>query len=129
MKLSEWIKPSYEVYDKCLDSAREWIEKTYAGLSLEIANEKIEVVRTDTKIDYTPLECERIVDALNLKLDEILETYDDEIVLSERVERIRRNHPRFDPPVADIKELKRDKKFLKYLKELIIKPQYNRSAQ
>ena len=110
------------IYKQCEDEIRAWVEETYPGLSIDFYPNDIEIVRTDEKIDFSPEQVKKIVEVVNIKIGDILESHQEEIYLSERVTRICKRHPRFkDYEVGSIEELKRNKKFLKYLKELIIK--------
>lgn len=119
MKLKEFINED-KVYCKVEEEIRDWVEKTYKGLSIDFYPH-LEIVRTDTKIDFTPLEVEKIVEVVNIKIGDIMDAHKEEIYIAERLTRIWKNHPRFNIEVSSIEDIKRNKKFCKYLKELIIK--------
>lgn len=121
MKVTELLNEQ-RIYKQCEDEIREWVEKTYEGLSIDFNLSNVEIVRTNPKIDYTPEEVKKIVEVVNIKIGDVLESHLEEIYLSERVTRIYKKHPRFkDYEIESIEALKKNKKFLKYLKELIIK--------
>ncbi len=83
MKLKELIN-EYEVYKKAENEIREWVEKSYPTLTI-IFEPHIELVRTDEKVDFTPDRVQKIVEIVNIKIGEILEKYDEEIVIAERL--------------------------------------------
>ena len=118
MKLKEFISED-KVYTQVEEEIRNWIEKTYPGLSIDY-EPHLEIVRTDKNVEFTPAEVEKIVEVVNIKIADILEAHDEEIYIAERLTRIWRNHPRFNIEVSSIEDIKRNKKFCKYLKELII---------
>lgn len=110
------------IYKQCEDEIRAWVEETYPGLSIDFYANDIEIVRTDEKIDYAPEQVMKIVEVVNIKIGEILEANQEEIYLSEKVTQINKIHPRFkDYEVESIDALKKNKKFLKYFKELGLK--------
>lgn len=121
MELKKFIN-EYDVYKKVENEIREWVEKTYKGLSIDFYPNDMEIVRIDEKIDYTKEAVCKIVEVVNIKIGDILEAHDEEIYIAERLTRIWRNHPRFNIEVESIEDIKKNKKFLKYLKELIIRP-------
>jgi iron-sulfur cluster repair protein YtfE (RIC family) len=121
MKISELLNET-RIYKQCENEIREWVEKSWEGLSIDFYPNNIEVVRTREDVDFDKERVAKIVEAVNIKIGEILESHQEEIYLAERVERIHKNHPRFkNYAVESIDALKKNKKFLKYLKELIIK--------
>jgi hypothetical protein len=110
------------IYKQCEDEIRAWVEETYPGLSIDFYANDIEIVRTDEKIDYAPEQVMKIVEVVNIKIGDILEANQEEIYLSEKVTQINKIHPRFkDYEVESIDALKKNKKFLKYFKELGLK--------
>ena len=117
MKISEVT--SYAAYRKAEEEIRAWVEESYPGLSIEF-EPHIEVVRTDAKTTVTKRRVRKIVEAVNLKIDEVLEKYAEEIYLSELVERVRGNHPEWEEEIAALRDLKQNKTFLRYMKELHI---------
>ena len=120
MKLKEFIN-EYEVYKKVENEIREWVENTYKGLSIEFYDYTMEIVRLDENIDYDADQVQKITEVVNIKIGDILEAHEEEIYIAERLTRIWKNHPRFNIDVESIEDIKRNKKFLKYLDELIIR--------
>ena len=121
MKVSDLLNEE-RIYKQCEDEIRAWVEETYPGLSIDFYANDIEIVRTDEKIDYAPERVKKIVEVVNIKIGEILEANQEEIYLSEKVTQINKIHPRFkDYEVESIDALKKNKKFLKYFKELGLK--------
>lgn len=126
MELKKFINEDM-VYLKVENEIREWVEKTYPGLSIEF-EPHLEIVRTDTKIDFSPAEVEKIVEVVNIKIGDIMELHQEEIYIAERLTRIWRNHPRFNIDVSSIQDIKNNSRFCKYLKELIIKTKVHNIA-
>lgn len=120
MKLKDFINEN-EVYKKVENEIREWVETTYKGLSIDFYPLTMEIVRTDENIDYNKEQTKKITEVVNIKIEEILYAHREEIYIAERLTRIWKNHPKYNPEVTSIKDLKQSKRFLKYLKELIIK--------
>lgn len=120
MKLKDFINED-KVYTKVEEEIRNWIEETYQGLSIEFWPH-LEIVRTNALIDYPEDRVKKITEVVNIKIGDIMEKHAEEIVIAERLTRIWKNHPRFNIDVESIEDIKRNKKFLRYLKELIIKP-------
>lgn len=121
MKVSDLLNEE-RIYKQCENEIRAWVEETYPGLSIDFYANDIEIVRTDEKIDYAPEQVMKIVEVVNIKIGEILEANQEEIYLSEKVTQINKIHPRFkDYEVESIDALKKNKKFLKYFKELGLK--------
>ena len=119
MKIKEFINED-KVYNKVEEEIREWVEKSYPGLSIEFYPH-LEIVRTDPEIDFEKERVPKITEAINIKIGDVLEAHDEEIYIAERLTRIWRKHPKFNIEVETIEDIKRNPKFLKYLKELIIK--------
>lgn len=120
MKLKELLT-EYKAYKKAEDEIVEWVEKTYPGLTMDFSGDVAEIVRTDENVDYPEEQVPKIVEVVNLKIDEILEKYEEEIYIAEKLTVIWKRHPMFNPDIESIAELKKNEKFLKYLKELKIK--------
>lgn len=121
MKLKEFINED-RIYTQVEDEIKQWIEATYKGLSIEFYEQTMEIVRTDENIEYNEEQTQKITEVVNIKIGDILEAHAEEIYIAERLTRIWRKHPRFDIEVESIDDIKKNEKFLKYLKELIIKP-------
>ena len=119
MKLKEFLSEE-KVYSKVEKEIRDWVEKTYVGLSIEF-EPHLEIVRTNELIDFSPEEVKKITEVVNIKIGDIMEAHAEEIYIAERLTRIWKYHPRFNIEVSGIDELKKNKKFLKYLKQLVLK--------
>lgn len=125
MKIKDFINEN-KVYEKVEKEIREWVEKTYKGLSIEFYPLTMEIVRIDENIDYNEEQTQKITEVVNIKIGDILEEHAEEIYIAERLTRIWKKHPRFNIEVESLEDIKRHPLFLKYLKELIIKPKiYN----
>lgn len=120
MKLKEFIN-EYKVYKKVEDEIREWVETTYKGLSIDFYALTMEIVRTDENIDYNEEQVQKITEVINIKIGDILEAHAEEIYIAERLTRIWNKHPKYNPEVTSLEDLKKSKRFLKYLDELIIR--------
>lgn len=120
MKLKDFINEQ-AVYKKVEDEIREWVETTYKGLSIDFYPLTMEIVRTDANIDFSEEQVQKITEVVNIKIDEILFEHKEEIYIAERLTRIWKNHPKYNPEVSSLEDLKKSKRFLKYLEELIIK--------
>lgn len=107
----------YKVYEKCEKEIREWVEANYAGLSIDFYPH-IEIVRTNRFTEYSKEQAEKIVESVNDKIAEILEKYAEELYLSSLAERVAKNHPKYNVELKKITDLKSEKVFLKYIKEL-----------
>lgn len=118
MKISELT--AYSVYKKAEEEIRLWVEKSYPGLSIEF-DPHMEIVRLDKKIKITKGRVRKIVEAVNIKIGDVLEQYAESIYLCELVERIRVIHPDWNGEISEVGDLKKDKQFLLYLKEMHIK--------
>lgn len=119
MELKEFINED-KVYLKVEDEIREWVEKTYDGLSIEFYPH-LEIVKTRDDVNFTKEQVHKIIEVVNIKIGDIMESHAEEIYIAERLTRIWKKHPRFNPEVSSIEEVKRHPLFLKYLKELILK--------
>ena len=115
MKIKDFLK-EHEIYLKVENEIREWVEKTYAGLSIEFYPH-LEVVRTNELINFNEEQVQKITEVVNIKIGDIMEKHAEEIYIAERLTRIWKNHPRFNPDVKSVDELKKHPQFLKYLKE------------
>lgn len=120
MKLKDFISEN-AVYKKVEEEIRQWVETTYKGLSIEFYALTMEIVRTDENIDFDEEQVQKITEVVNIKIGDILEAHAEEIYIAERLTRIWKKHPRFNIEVETIEDIKRNKKFLKYLDELIIR--------
>ena len=120
MRLKDFINENL-VYDKVENEIREWVEKAYPGLSIDFYPH-LEIVQVDNNITIAKERVPKITEAVNIKIGDILEAHAEEIYIAERLTRIWKTHPRFNIEVESIEDIKKNAKFLKYLKELIIKP-------
>jgi len=120
MKLKQFINEDV-VYTKVEEEIKKWVETTYEGLSIEFYAQTMEIVRTDENIDFSAEETQKITEVVNIKIGDILEAHAEEIYIAERLTRIWKNHPRFNIEVESIDDIKKNKKFLRYLDELIIR--------
>lgn len=120
MRLKELIS-EYRAYQKAEKEITDWVEETYPGLSLDCSGNIAEIVQVDDTVNYPKDQVPKIVEVVNIKIDEILEKHEEEIYIAEKLTQIWKKHPEFNPEIADIEELKRHPKFLKYFKELRIK--------
>ena len=120
MRLKELIN-EYKAYQKAEKEITDWVEKTYPGLSLDCSGNIAEIVQVDDTVNYPKDQVPKIVEVVNIKIDEILEKHEEEIYIAEKLTQIWKKHPEFNPETANIEELKRHPKFLKYFKELRIK--------
>ncbi len=118
MKLKEFINEE-KVYAQVENEIREWVEKTYNGLSIEFAPH-LEIVRTNEFVNYNAEQVRKIIEVVNIKIGDIMEANADKIYIAERLTRIWQKHPEFNIDIESIEEVKRHPLFLKYLKELII---------
>ena len=107
----------YKEYQKCEQEIREWVEANCTGLSIEFYPH-IEIVKTNRFIEYSKEQAEKVVDMVNYKIAEILEKHAEEIYIASLAERVAKNHPRYNVEFKDITDLKTNKQFLKYVKEL-----------
>ena len=120
MRLKDFINEE-AVYKKVENEIREWVETTYNGLSIDFYPLTMEIVRTDENIDYSEEQTQKITEVVNITIEDILYAHREEIYIAERLTRIWKNHPKYNPEVNSLEDLKKSKRFLKYLKELIIK--------
>jgi len=120
MKLKEYLNEDI-VYIKAEKEIKDWVEKTYSGLSIDFYPH-LEIVRINNFIDYSEEQVKKITEVINIKIGNILESHAEEIYIAERLTRIWKSHPRFNIEVENLDDIKKNSKFLKYLKELIIKP-------
>ena len=118
MKVRDFISEDKE-YAAAEKEIRKWVEKSYPGLSIDF-EPHIEIVQVNPVVVYPPERVKKIVEAVNIKIGDIMESRAERIYIAERLERIYKNHPRFNIDVESIDDIKKNKLFLKYLKELII---------
>lgn len=119
MKLREYISEE-AVYKKIENEIRTRVEESYPGLSIEF-EPHLEIVQTDEKLRFTKPRVRRIVEAVNVMIGDIMESRAEEVYIAERLERIYRLHPEFDIDVESMEDIKCNKRFLKYLNELVIR--------
>ena len=119
MKLKEFINED-KVYQKVENEIRDWVEKTYSGLSIEFYPH-LELVRTNALVDFDKEQVYKITEVVNIKIGDILEQHQEEIYIAERLTRIWKAHPRFNIEVNSLEDVKRHPLFLCFLKEFIIK--------
>ena len=120
MKLRDYINTADE-YAAAENEIREWVEQSYPGLSVEFNWPAPEVVQVDPKVRFTKPRVRKIIEAVNIKIGDILESRAERIYISERLDRIYTAHPKFDLEVESIDDIKRNPKFLRYLGELILR--------
>lgn len=119
MKLKELIN-SEQAYEKAAEEIRIWVEKSYPGLSIEFNWPAPEIVQIDSSVKFTRPRVNRITEAVNAKIGEVLNAHREEIYIADVLDRIYERHPRFDIDVENIEELKRNRRFLEYFKELSV---------
>jgi hypothetical protein len=134
MKLNDLINEN-RVYAAVEQEIHDWITQKYNGVyDIEFHNTPAyddkgrrlpdcEIVQCVPIVQQSQKTAQRIVHTVNQKIDEVLTAHDEEIYFSERLTRIYKAHPKFqNADINSIAELKKDKRFLMYLQELIIKP-------
>lgn len=119
MKLKKLLNED-KVYTAVENEIRDWVEKTYPGLSIDFYP-RLEIVRLYEDIDFNSDRVKKITEVVNIKIGDIMEQHAAEIYIAERLTRIWKKHPRFNPDVEHIEDIKKNPQFLKYLQELIIK--------
>lgn len=117
MRLREFLNGDI-AYTRAEKEIREWVEKSYPGISIEFYPH-LELVRTNKRA-ISERRCRKITEVVNIKIGEILEKHAEEIYIGERLDRIWKKHPEFDAEVESIDDIKKNPLFLSYLKELII---------
>lgn len=127
MKLKEFINED-KIYTKVENEIRVWVEEHYPGLSVDFFPH-LELVRTNKSIDFAPERVPKITEVVNIKIGEIMEEHQEEIYLATKLTDIWHNHPRFNIEVESIEDIKKDKKFLKYFKELYYQKAVNYGRQ
>ena len=73
MKLKEFINED-KIYMKVEDEIKSWVENTYNGLSIEFYPH-LEIVRTNELIDFPSEEVQKIIEVVNIKIGDILESH------------------------------------------------------
>lgn len=116
MKLKEFLNED-KVYNKVENEIREWVERTYNGLSIEFFPH-LEIVRTNEFVEYNAEQVRKITEVINVKIGDIMESHAEEIYIAEKLTKIWKRHPKFNIDIESIEELKKNNKFLSYLKEL-----------
>lgn len=119
MRLKEYISLN-NAYEKAADEIREWVERSYPGLSIEFHWPAPEIVQTDSTKRFTRTRVRKITEAVNIKIGDVLETHAEEIYVADILERIFTRHPNFDIEVNTIEDIKRNRQFLQYMKELSV---------
>ena len=119
MKLKELLNED-KVYTTVENEIREWVENTYPGLSIEFYP-RLEIVRLYKDVDFKPDRVRKITEVVNIKIGDIMEKHAEEIYIAERLTRIWKKHPRVNPDIENIADVKKNQQFLKYLQELITK--------
>ena len=127
MRLKDFITED-KVYTKVEEEIKTWVENIYKGLSIEFYPH-LELVRTNELIDFSAEQVAKITEVVNIKIGDIMEAHAEEIYIAERLTRIWSKHPKFNIEVNEIEDIKKNNKFLKYLKELIIKPKKSNIAK
>jgi len=128
MKLRDYINTGKE-YKLVEDEIRNWVEKSYPGLSIEFNWPAPEIVQIDPKVRFSVSRVKKIVEVVNIKIGEIMESHAEEIYIAERLDRIYAKHPDFDIDVNSTEEIKKNPQFLGYLNELVIKEVDNGKLQ
>lgn len=116
MELRQYINTDKE-YSQAENEIRQWVEQSYPGLSIEFCPH-LEIVQTDARKRYKPSRVKKIVEAVNIKIGDIMEQRAERIYIAERLERIYKHHPNFTLDVNDMADIKTHPLFLQYLKEL-----------
>lgn len=119
MKLKEFIN-SEKAYKKAEREIRRWVEESYPGLTIEFNWPAPEIVQTDADVKYTRPRVHKITEAVNIKIGEVLDSHREEIYIADVLDRIYERHPRFNIDVENIEDLKRNRRFLEYFKELSV---------
>jgi len=119
MRLRELINTD-KAYRRVETEIRAWVESSYPGLSIEFNWPAPEVVQTDSTVRFTKPRVRRIVEAVNVKIGDVLEAHAEEIYIADLLDRIRRKHPDYDPEVRTVEDVKTDQRFLRYVKELSV---------
>ena len=107
-------------YTRVEDEIRQWVETVYPGLSIEFGPKIVEIVRTGER-DFSEKRVRKITERVNAQIDIVLEKHAEEIYIGERLDRIWKRHPDFNPDVSSIEDVKHNPLFLKYLDELILR--------
>ena len=120
MRLKDYISLN-GAYEKAAEEIRAWVEKSYPGLSIEFNEPAPEIVQIDPKRRFTRARVHRITEAVNIKIGNVLEYYEEEIYIADLLDRIYKRHPDFDIEVESLEDIKRNPQFLAYMKELRIR--------
>ncbi len=119
MNIREFISVD-KAYSEAEAEIKAWVESSYPGLSIEF-EPHIEIVKIDQAANYTKRRVRKIVEAVNIKIGEIMEQHAERIYIAERLERIYKNHPHWSIDVESIEDIKKNKQFLEYFNELILR--------
>ena len=117
MEIHEFISND-RVYKKVEDEIRAWVEKHYPGLSIEFNWPAPEIVQVDSNVRYRSSRVRKIVEAVNIQIGNVLEAHAEEIYIADLLDRIYARHPDFSIEVQSIDDIKADKLFLRYMREL-----------
>jgi hypothetical protein len=129
MKVSELLDEN-KIYAKVEEEIRAWMKVKYNGVyDIEFHNEPTyldgkrlpdtEIVQCMPVVSQSKKAATKVVAEVNEKIDEILQSHDEEIYISGLLARIYVRHPNFKSAKCEsIAELKKNKLFLQYMKEL-----------
>lgn len=120
MKIRDYINTEKE-YKTAEEEIRAWVEASYPGLSIEFNYPAPEVVQVDSTVHFTKRRVRKIIEAVNIKIGDVLEKNSERIYMAERLDRIYAKHPDFDLDIESVEDIKRNPQFLKYLNELILR--------
>ena len=120
MKLKDFIS-EYGEYEKAEKEIVAWVEESYPGLTIAFYPNTCEILQTDASVHFTKRRVQKITEAVNIKIGEILEARQEPIYIASLVERIWKKHPDFDIEVESYEDIKRNQQFLDYMKELRLK--------
>lgn len=120
MKLKDFIS-EYGEYEKAEKEIVAWVEEAYPGLTIAFYPNTCEILQTDASVHFTKRRVQKITEAVNIKIGEILEARQEPIYIASLVERIWKKHPDFDIEVESYEDIKRNQQFLDYMKELRLK--------
>ncbi len=117
MQIREFINTD-KAYGKVEEEIRKWVEKSYPGLTIEFNYPAPEIVQTDSRVKYKKSRVKKIVEAVNIRIGDVLTAHAEEIYIADLLERIYKRHPDFTADVSSIDDIKSNRQFLQYLREL-----------
>ena len=120
MRLKDYISLN-GAYEKAEEEIRAWVETRYPGLSIVFDYPAPEIVQIDSQRRFARSRVQRIIEAVNIKIGEVLEEHEEEIYIADILDRIYKRHPDFDIEVESLEDVKRNQQFLEYMKELRIR--------